>query len=291
MASNTTLRVGIAGFGRLAREYYVPVLQRMGGVNIVAVADPFDDSRRAAGRLAPAVRTYTSVDEMCGTAELHAVLVASPPSSHLASWNTAREHGLATFLEKPLAMTSQLQALPQLTDTDARVMLNFNRRFWPAYQRFSEAVREDRLGRLQSIELTLRTAVLKWSTVTQHRLSSGDGGVLHDLGTQAVDVVCQITGQEPVSISATQTRDASHFEQITLEMKFADSVQGRCFLGYGPANRESLIVTGTDKTMVLREPNMMPHIVNRSGSLRAHHYFADYTALGYRFVAARQRML
>ena len=287
----TTIRVGIAGFGRLARQYYVSVLKSMPRVTIVAVADPLDHSRRAATQLLGKVRTYDAVAEMCEKEDLQALLVASPPSSHLDAWRTAQARGLQTFLEKPLCMTSQFHTLPQFSDEQAGVMLNFNRRFWPAYQTMAEAVADGRLGQLRSIELVLQTNVEKWSTVTQHRLSLSDGGVLHDLGSQAIDVVCQIAGCEPTSISAARTLTPSRFEQIHLQMEFAKGRSALCRIGYGSSNRECLIVVGTERSMVLREPNMAPHLLSRGARLRPQHYFEDYVALGYRFLAPRERML
>ena len=290
MPPNSAIRVGIAGFGRLAREYYVPILERMGGVSVTGVADPLDASRRASTRLLPSARTYSGVSDMCAREDLQALLVASPPSSHVEAWQAARDRGLSTFIEKPLGLVAQLTFLPQLSDADARVMVNFNRRFWPAYARCVEAVSSGQLGELQSIELTVQTNVHRWSTVTQHRLSAAEGGVLHDLGSQAVDVVCQIAGSEPTNISSAAGQ-SSGFEQVELQMQFASGANARCELGYGPANRENLVIVGSNARMVLREPNMAPHLLMKGERLRAIHYLTDYAALGYRFFAVRQRLL
>ena len=288
MALPSTLRIGISGFGRLAREYYVPILNRIAGVTLVAVADPLLESRMAAKHLLPSVRTYIDFDQMCAQEELEAMLVASPPSSHLDAWAVARARGLATFIEKPLGLVSQLPCVPHLNDVEAGLMLNFNRRFWPAYRQVCDAVASGYIGQLRSIDLVLQTNARRWSTVTQHRMSPGEGGVLHDLGSQALDVVCEIIQAEPVKISACVR--PSRYEQLDLQMEFANGASARCRLGYSGGDLESLVIVGSDKNIIMRAANMAPHITD-SLRLPLSDYISDYVALGYRVFAVHQRLL
>ena len=116
-----------------------------------------------------------------------------------------------------------------------------------------------RIGQLRSIDLVLETNVRRWSTVTQRRMSPSEGGVLHDLGSQAIDVVCQIVGDAPLDIFGGCTIQPSGHEQLELR-EFANGVRARCQLGYGVRNCESLIVVGSDRSIILREPNMAPHV-------------------------------
>jgi len=291
MPPPSTLRLGITGFGRLAREYYVPILRRMPNLMVVAVADLLEQSREVARQLLPSARTYHDFHDMCTREVLHAMLVASPPSSHLDAWSAARERGLAAFVEKPLGLISQLSRLPQLSDVQAGLMVNFNRRFWPPYVRIRDAVASGCIGQLRSVNLVLETNVRRWSTVTQHRMSSSEGGVLHDLGSQAIDVVCQTVEDEPLNMLGGSTIQPSGYEHIELQMEFANRVRARCQLSYGVRNRESLVVVGCDRSIILREPNMAPHFTDQQSRLRLHHYIMDYAAFGYRFLAARQRVL
>ena len=55
MAPRPTLRLGLAGFGQLARKYYVPALRALNGVDVSMVADPLDASREAARAAFPGV--------------------------------------------------------------------------------------------------------------------------------------------------------------------------------------------------------------------------------------------
>jgi len=57
-------KLGITGYGRLAREYYLPALTRMRDVRVVAVADPLEESRLAAVKWSPLARVYLSHKQM-----------------------------------------------------------------------------------------------------------------------------------------------------------------------------------------------------------------------------------
>ncbi len=47
------LRIGLAGFGRLARDFYLPAFRFLSGARLVAVADPLRESRSAAADRPP----------------------------------------------------------------------------------------------------------------------------------------------------------------------------------------------------------------------------------------------
>jgi predicted dehydrogenase len=282
--------LGIIGYGRLARDCYVPALARMRDVRVVAVADPLEESRLAAAKSSPLARVYPNHEQMLSQEILDAVLIASPPSSHLAAWLEARKNQVAAFVEKPFALTFQMEDLPQLSDAEARIMVNFNRRFWPPYQQVIEAARNGMIGSLRDIQFTFHTDVVRWSTVTQHRLSPGEGGVLHDLGSQAVDLICRIANCGPQQISASFASRRWESDCVHLDMEFPGGIHAHCDLAYGQQNRESLSVTGSTASILLREPNMTPH-VTRNNRVSAAARLEDYAWLGYRFLFPARRLL
>jgi predicted dehydrogenase len=246
------LRLGIVGFGRLAREYYLPTLRVLDGIVLVATADPLAASRGAAVEVG--LRVHPDHRALLEHERLDAVLVASPPSSHLAIVEDAASAGLAIFLEKPFVLTRQLpdvEARPPMP----RLMLDLNRRFWAPYRRIV-ALACGELGRPIEAEFTLHTNVLAWSTVTRHRLSADEGGVLHDLGSQAIDLACAIGGTEPQAIVAETASRRWPDDQLWLRLTFPDGSVVRCDLGYGERTYERLTVRGSAGSARLNDPNM-----------------------------------
>jgi len=290
MLNHRILTLGIIGYGRLAREYYLPALAATKDVRVVAIADPFEASRLAASTRLPQVHTYSNHEQMLSHENLDAVLIASPPSSHLTAWLEARQRKVASFVEKPFALTSQTRQLPELSDVEAALMVNFNRRFWPPYQRVNQAVARGMIGALKDIHFKLHADVARWSTVTRHRLAEGEGGVLHDLGSQAVDLVCQIAQSEPVGVSASVHSKRWESDHVNLELEFPKGLHACCDLAYDQQNCEALTVTGSTASIILREANMTPHLT-RTGRLSTANRLSDYAWLGYRFLFPTQRLL
>jgi predicted dehydrogenase len=258
------LRLGVTGFGRLARGYYLPALRTIPDARVVAVADPLPESRAAAAERLPSVDLYPDPSAMLERARLDALLVASPPSSHLPIWKDAAARGLAVFMEKPFVLSAQLPQLEQ-ANPSARLMLDFNRRFWPTYQRVGELVRAGTLGKPVEVDFLLRTDVLSWSTVTRHRLAAEEGGILHDLGGHAIDLAIDLLRREPETVAAEAGSHRWPNDHVRLALVFADGSAFRCELAYGDRSRERLSILGPGGRLHLADPNMAIH-VERNGA-------------------------
>jgi len=260
------LRIGLAGFGRLARDYYLPAFRTLSGARLVAVADPLPGSRAAAARRLPSLDVYSDHRSMLDRARLDALLVASPPSTHLAIWNDATARELAVFMEKPFVLCGQLDEVVRGAAT-SNLMLDFNRRFWPTYRRVGELVRGGVLGRPVAVEFRLHTDVLSWSTVTRHRFSPEEGGILHDLGGHAIDLVADLLADEPETITAQMGNGRWPNDHLQLDLAFPGGSVVRCDLAYADRTCERLSIRGARARLYLLDPNMAIHL-ERNGARR-----------------------
>ena len=253
-------RLAIAGFGRLARGYYAPALRELGGVRPTALADPVAASRAAAGAAFPRARLYASAGEMLRAESLDALLVASPPSTHLPLWTLASGLGVAVFMEKPFLLAHQLDTFVPPDGDGPPLMVDFNRRFWPVYRQLAEMVKGERAGDVASAELRLEVDVLRWGGPASHRFEPGEGGALHDLGSHLLDLAWMLFGREPARVTAhaESRRWVDDHVRITLDLRGGPTVE--CTLGYGARNREAVTVRGGRGTLVLRNPNAAIHL-------------------------------
>lgn len=276
------LHLGVVGFGRLVRDYYLPALRLFAGVRVVAVVDPLPESRRTANKRLPDAEIYADHHRMLDRARLDGVVVASPPSTHLEIWTDTAGHGIPTFVEKPLALSSQFLSLGTQED-EPRVMIDFNRRFWPTYNRARDLVRQGVLGMPVRFEFALHLDVLRWSGVTRHRLDPNEGGVLHDLGCHAIDLAILVIGEEPDTIAAVTTSQRWAGDRLQLRLAFPSGSSATCDLAYGDRTREWLVVRGPQGRMHLAEPNMALH-VEKEGAFHnpVVAWLIDAVALGYR---------
>lgn len=266
--SGPTLQLGLVGFGRLARKYYVPALRALNGVSLAAVVDPLDASREAACAAFPGVVTLADPDALLRR-RLDGLIVASPPSTHLALWNLAAHAGLPVLLEKPFVLRGEL-AQAAAGDRERRLlMLDLNRRFWPPYRRIRDSVGAGLLGELDSVEILLHVDVRPWCSVTSHRLRAGEGGVLYDLGSQAIDLACWLTGMEPRKVSASSESRQWENDHVVIELGFEGGLRARCELAYSERAFKRVAVEGRRGAMRLLDPNMAIHLGGPGGSKSA----------------------
>ena len=166
------------------------------------------------------------------------------------------------------------------------MMVDFNRRFWPLYQQVGHLVRQGRIGTLRQVDFTMHINARRWGG-TNHL--PREGGVLFDLGSHAVDVVCGIVGAQPSGVRASRSLESP--DAVRLELDFPDDVRASCDLRHCTYNREALLATGTSGRLMLRNPNAAVHIASRTGSGGTVAVVRDVAGLGYRFVFVGRRLL
>lgn len=123
-----TMRVALAGCGRIAELGYRPAIGRLPEVRLCALADP-DRGRREglAASTEHAPRAFASVTEMVAETHPDAVIVASPPELHLEHAEIAAEAGAHVLVEKPPGRGAA--EAERLTRLRRPVWVGFNRRF------------------------------------------------------------------------------------------------------------------------------------------------------------------
>ena len=261
MTSNEsqTLQVGLIGFGQLVRQYYLPALQNIPHQRISAIVDPLSESSRSARKNFPDAAVYDNHRSMLERSCPQCVLIATPPSTHLEIWQDSIARGLPVFVEKPLLLASQISSLKQ-KNGDNRIMIDFNRRFWPNYISAKQLVHDRVIGTPVHLEFGLHLDVMRWSNVTKHRLNPIEGGVLHDLGCHGVDVVTQLIGNQPVEIAATSFSQQWKDDHVRLSISFHDGSSAMCDLAYEKQTREWLNISGPEGRIHFAEPNMALHV-------------------------------
>lgn len=292
MFAQKVIRVGIIGFGKLAQEYYISALRSLDGVSIAAVVDPLAASQKAAKRLVPKAKLYSSWEECIEEGHLDAVLVASPPSTHLKICLAAIKMRVPVFMEKPFILKDEISHIDELKAATPQLMINFNRRFWPTYQTLRDRVRSGEIGKLQHAKLVLHVNIATWGSVTQHRLHPSEGGALFDLGSQIIDLARTIVGQEPMSLEAKIWTEKLADDHIQINLKFDSGCTALCDVAYSEHTQERVTVKGTNSTLRLSNPNMTIHI-EPPVSLVQHlfAYVGDLVSFGQKVLRREQSML
>src|ERR1700687_268821 len=188
-------KTAIIGFGRLAQIYYTAALRGLRAAEIVAVADPLASSRAAAAASFPHANIYADYHDLFEREPIDSVLMASPPSTHLDVWNEASRRGVPAFVEKPFVLFGELEQVESSPEVRRLLMPNFNRRFWPAYRSLRDLCQSPQMGIVEREKFSLTSKISPWNSVTQHRLSPGEGGALYDLASSELDLIEYVFGE------------------------------------------------------------------------------------------------
>ena len=196
------VRVALLGCGRVAQRVHAPILARLPGTILDAVADPSADAKEIASRLNPGVRLFNSVDDLLDAGGFDAVCVCLPTHLHADSAIRVLQLGLPLYLEKPIA-TNESEAAELLnawTDRRPPAMVGFNYRFHPLHARVNTILTAGRIGRLTAVRTLFSTPTRTLPNWKRSRTSGG--GVLLDLFSHHVDLVLHHTGQRAIAASA-----------------------------------------------------------------------------------------
>lgn len=229
----TDLRIGLIGAGGIAASY-VRVFEGIAGAGITAVADP---RGRAASAVAEAVRgiAYPSHRALLEEADIDAVLVCTPPSTHPEIVLQAIERGLHVLCEKPLAIDLKSASTMVAAADAAGVVFTMAAkfRFVDDVIRARQIVGSGILGELIVLENSFASRVdmtRRWNADP----SIAGGGVLIDNGTHSVDIVRYFLG--PIAqVMAVEGKRVQHLaveDTASMLLRTPDGVLGTIDLSW-----------------------------------------------------------
>lgn len=148
----TDVRIGILGFGlrsSLASTAHAPDRGR----RVVAVCDTEERGRAdAQARFGGEVEVVPELDDLLGL-DLDAVLVLTPDHLHADHAVRCLEAGVATFLEKPMATTTDDadRILEAAYRTGTRLYIGHNMRHMPVVTAMRRAIQDGRIGEVKAV--------------------------------------------------------------------------------------------------------------------------------------------
>ncbi len=185
----TTLRAGVIGVGYLG-QFHAEKYSRNPRAVLAGIVDA-DQTRASlvAGKVK--TRLFPTVEEIIG--KVDAISIVVPTVHHYRVAKQCLEQGIHLLVEKPITETlAQADELVHLADRKGVVLqVGHIERFNPAVRAIKELLRSPRyLQAERSAPFTIRCT---------------DVNVVLDLMIHDLDIVCDLAGSEPVSVSAAGT--------------------------------------------------------------------------------------
>ncbi|HEX8442698.1 MAG TPA: Gfo/Idh/MocA family oxidoreductase [Allosphingosinicella sp.] len=206
------IRIGIIGFGKIAREQHVPSIAGYPRFELAATG-----SRGGNGQ--PGVPCFADHRAMIRDAELDAVAICTPPSVRYEIARDCLEAGLHCLLEKPPGVSlGEVEELARIAG--AREMTLFTTWHTQANPAVGAAAKLLAGERIASMEVIWHEDVRKWHPGQDWIWEPGGFGVF-DPGINALSIVAQILPGALFVRDAELTYPANKQSPIAAELSFA----------------------------------------------------------------------
>lgn len=238
------VKVGIIGFG-----YWGPNLVRnfslAGHCNVVAVADPRSERLMQLGRLYSNVKGYKHAEDLISSADIDAVVIATPVSTHFELAKAALIHGKHVLLEKPMtASVVESEYLIALAKAqNLLLMVDHTFLYTGAVKKMKQLINNGDLGSIKYLD----------STRINLGLFQADINVLWDLAPHDISILQYMINEEPYSVNATgithTNNDIENIAYLTVNYRSGFIAHFNCSWT-SPVKLRTMLIGG-DKKMIL----------------------------------------
>lgn len=209
--------------------------------------------------------TFGDFDEALAAAQPDVVSINTYPETHAEYAEKSLNANAHVFLEKPIALT--VEAGQRLVDLalskNRKMVIGYILRVHPAWAKFIETAQSLGKPLVMRMNLNQQSSGDNWFT---HKQLMKSMSPIVDCGVHYVDVMCMMTGAQPIRVSAIGARltdevapDMYNYGQ--LQVSFDDGSVGWYEAGWGPMMSETAFFV---KDVI--GPKGCVSIVDQSGS-------------------------
>ncbi len=191
-----SLRIGIAGLGRLGMRHAQALAQQTRGCTLVAACSPLAQERDWATQQLGLKHTYESLEQMLAHPGLDAVVLVTPTSLHADQTIAVLQAGKHVFVEKPLALNvPDCERVLQVAQKHPNqiAMVGFVRRFDASYMNAYASVAAGEIG---------KPFLVRSQTCDQNdtegffvRFAETSGGIFMDCSVHDIDLARWMLGR------------------------------------------------------------------------------------------------
>lgn len=201
--------IGVGGWGK----NHARVLGELGALAAVCDAD-LARAKDIAGK--NKAKPYSSIDEMLSSEHLDGCLVCTPTKTHATVAKKVMEKGVNTFVEKPLAFSSQeCQEMMQVAKKNKVILTaGYIERFNPAVSEAKKLIAEKKYG---------DPIMMEFHRENRMPLNIKDVGIIFDTSVHDIDTAMFLFDARPnVVFARAGKRLHEHEDFATIMLGFAD---------------------------------------------------------------------
>lgn len=238
------IKVGVIGLGRMGSLHARLLATQVAGASLYAVAEPDEQARARVAAEIGVERTFSDPYDLIALAELDAVIITTPTSTHAALVIAAASAGKAIFCEKPLALTIEEHSamLSAVAKAGVALQVGFMRRFDAGYQRAKQLIAGGLIGYPVTFKSISRDP---FCPPRNYQDTAKSGGLILDMSIHDFDLARWLVGSEVERVTAEGTTLvcsdlalAGDIDNALVNLRFANGALGNieasrnAFYGY-----------------------------------------------------------
>ena len=252
---------GIIGCGDVTEVKSGPAFSKVPGSKLVAVMRRNAAKAEDYAKRHNVPRWYNDAEQLINDAEVNAIYIATPPSSHEAYALAAIKAGKPVYVEKPMTVSyASAQTMAHAAnDAGVKLTVAHYRRQWPLFQKIKALLAEKAIGDVRLIQLKLFKQPATTAELTDEKTAwrfdaaIAGGGLFHDLAPHQLDILYWLFG-DAASIKGIAINQGGYYA-------VPDLVSGQVVFKNG------IVFTG-NWCFTASEPADECEIIGSNGSLR-----------------------
>ncbi|PYT18247.1 MAG: inositol 2-dehydrogenase [Acidobacteria bacterium] len=200
--SRGKLRFAVLGVGRIGKVHIANLATRIPDVEVLAIADVSAGEAAAVACRFGVPQVFQDYKQLLKSVEVDAVVVCTPTNTHHDIIRDAVSAGKHVFCEKPVDLTlERIQRILQHVErSGVQLMVGFNRRFDPNFQKLHEIVKAGRIGTPEIVRITSRDPA-----PPPEQYLRAAGGLFLDMTIHDFDMARYLAGSDVVEVYAHAT--------------------------------------------------------------------------------------
>ncbi len=283
---------GFIGCGEVTEKKSGPAFNLIEGSEVVAVMSRKAEKAKSYAERHGVKRWYTDPQELINDAEVNAVYIATPPSTHATYAIMAMKSGKAVYVEKPMASNYEdccrINRIAEKTGVPCFVA--YYRRYLPYFNKVKELVESGAVGKVVNVQI--RFAVpprdldynktnLPWRV----QADIAGGGYFYDLAPHQIDLLQEMFGPiiEAEGMKANRGGLYTTEDSVSACFKFDNGLPGSgswCFVAHESAKEDRIDIVGDKGSLSFSVFTYQPIILqNENGCQRFEVKNPDYVQL------------
>ena len=209
------LNYGIIGTGMMGCEH-IRNLKKIPDVNIVAIADPNEESRKWARKVCEdkfKIRLYEDYKELLAEKDIDVIVVASPNFTHIEIMRELFKTDKHVLLEKPMCTTlpDSLEVLEKSKDHSGLVWVGLEYRYMSPIQSLIKHIEE--IGDIRMLSIREHRFPFLEKVDNWNRFNENTGGTLVEKCCHFFDLMNLIVPSKPIKVYASGGQDVNHLDE------------------------------------------------------------------------------